>query len=385
MTQIDYFTFQTNYKERRSKNHNQATIDDFINIVSTPGKTYEVLLTNPVKLFIDIDGIPPSQPKLIDEFIHTFIKFMETTFKVKITRYALTMNRGSSSHKGLSYHVYFPEYYVEKIFMIKYILLQFTMYDTEKKFFDYIDGCIYHYNRLFRCPNQYNASKDINDPMDMHNIVHGELRECIIQYIPNECKKLKIECDYSKVKGTTLKHLSFDGEKIKLKKDRKELLSKLNKLKEETEYEELEKAKKEVANKEKNELLPELILMYSRFGKNTSQINFDGLDLTDVQKTLEKLKYADKLIDGSITNLKDKSGPVPTIQPVVVPKEEKPAKFSFDKMPQNEMPELVKLMKMAHDKKEEVAIDLGDKVDLKLKNEHGNGNETHKELYLIDI
>ena len=218
--EINYFEFEHNYKERtRRHKFDKINVRTFKHMLQGTSKIYEVLLDNPVKLFIDVDGIPKDKDLLIYEIIFNFINFMKTEFNITINDYALTKNVHSISHEGLSYHIYFPEYYVDKIFKIKYILTLFIKNYNE--YYDYIDGCIYHYNRLFRCVNQLNAStKSNNENDDIHLLEHGTISDTIIQYcskselIPIDINDIK----FKKIKGVVLKNQSFDQEKIKLKK-----------------------------------------------------------------------------------------------------------------------------------------------------------------------
>jgi hypothetical protein len=174
-----------------------------------------VLWSGPVKLFIDVDGVPTNKKGLIYELFDDFIDFMKKRFNKTLTRCALTMNKHSISHPGLSYHVYFPEYHVNNIYQIKYILTLFIK--DYSKYYDYVDGCIYHYNRLFRCVNQYNAStKSRGEKDDIHLLIAGSIDDTIIQIPSGEL--LNVDIDVSEIKGTVLKNESFDYEKINLKK-----------------------------------------------------------------------------------------------------------------------------------------------------------------------
>lgn len=214
---INYFKFKHNYKERtRQHNLDRINVYGFEKMLQETSKIYEVLLDNPVKLFIDVDGVPKDKDLLIYELISNFINFMKIEFNITINDYALTKNIHSISHEGLSYHIYFPEYYVDKIFKIRYILTLFVANYNE--YYDYIDGCIYHYNRLFRCVNQLNAStKSNNEDDDIHLLEHGTILDTIIQYY-SKSKLIPIDMRLKKVKGVVLKNQSFDQEKIKLKK-----------------------------------------------------------------------------------------------------------------------------------------------------------------------
>lgn len=300
MSKINYFAFEKSYRERKRNNHSTTeNIDEFEELLSRNGKVYEVLLDLPAKLFIDIDGVPKDKPNLVYEFIDDFKKFMKSEFHVNINKYALTKNEGSTSHAGLSYHVYFPEFYVEKIYVLKHILLRFVKYDSERKYYDYLDGCIYHYNRLFRCPNQYNASRESIDELDIHKIVNGTIKDCVIQYI-DDSTKLNIDIDSSKIKGITLKHVSFDGEKIKLKKEVKNKTNIIKALTEKTNYKSYKECEEENEEKAIMELKDEIVIWYVEHDKDTSKLNLDKKSKKELQSHLTRLQWHDKSINEEI-------------------------------------------------------------------------------------
>ena len=303
---INYFAFQQTYRERRGHDH-QSTDDiaEFTNLLNQPGKVYEVLLNDPVRLFVDMDGVPLDKPNLINEFINTFIKFMKSEFNVDIHNYALTCNNGSVSHPGFSYHVYFPEYYLNNVHNCKYILLRFIDYDREHKFYDYIDGCIYHYNRLFRCPNQYNAAREAIDEMDKHNIIKGTIQDCVIQYTSNS-QLLNIEFDYNRVKSLCLKNGSNEGETIKLKMEKSKILKKFGELKKNTEYDKFYEHKDKNESKSRNDLISNMIDLMLKYNVDIDRINFDKLDKNELQTNLSRMQWAigifEKLIDDLSNN-----------------------------------------------------------------------------------
>lgn len=300
MSKINYFAFEKSYRERRRNNHSiSENIDEFEELLTRNGKVYEVLLDSPVKLFVDVDGVPKDKTNLIYKFIDDFKKFMKSEFHVNINKYALTKNEGSTSHVGLSYHVYFPEFYVEKIYVLKHILLRFVKYNSSNKYYDYLDGCIYHYNRLFRCPNQYNASRESIDELDIHKIVNGTIKDCVIQYV-DDSTELDIDIDTSKIKGITLKHVSIDVEKIKLKKETKNKSNIIKAITEKTNYKTMKECEKENEEKAIAELKDEIIICYVEHEKDTSKLNLDKKSKKELQSHLTKLKWHYKSIDEEI-------------------------------------------------------------------------------------
>ncbi len=301
---INYFAFNQTYRERKGRDHQETTnIDEFCNLLSQPGKVYEVLLDTPVKLFIDVDGIPTTEPNLIFEFIDKFISFMNITFNVKINKFALTKNEGSLSHPGLSYHVYFPEYYLSKIYDIKFILLKFTEFDEDHKFYDYIDGCIYHFNRLFRCPNQYNASREAIDELDVHKVIQGIVKDCVVQYV-DESQQLLINCDYRTVRTVKLKNTSGDGENKKLKFEKINILKKLKKVKDETKYDKLNEFKEANIEKSKSEMASKIIKILLDLGRPIDDIDFDKLELYKLQEYASGLEWIINILDDFVDEMK---------------------------------------------------------------------------------
>ena len=227
MTKITYINFETDYKER--KRENEKTIEDineYLDIIKHNGKVYEILYNDPIKLFVDIDGVEIDKPTLINEFIQDFIDFLNNEFKLHLNYddYALTQNNKSGSHAGLSYHVYIPKLYIRHISNIKYILKLFIK--DHSKYFEYVDGVIYHNNRLFRATNQFNAKnvqtvdeiiENTELIQDIHILKHGSLKDTVIQYI-EESNELVLNIDYNKVSSVKLKNSSFNVQHQKLKK-----------------------------------------------------------------------------------------------------------------------------------------------------------------------
>jgi len=227
---LNYINFKATYRERNKRTEKITNdIDEFIELLTHKNKIYEILYDNPIKLFIDVDGVESDKPDLINNLIKDLINFLNSEFKTDLNNedYALTMNTGSKSHKGLSYHIYFPKLYVSTISYINYILKLFIkQYNI---YYEYIDGVIYHNNRLFRCVNQYNAGNETkvedieksNDETlknDIHILKHGEIIDTVIQYIPDYAKKMKLHMDIKKVKGVNLKNSSFDVRIPKMKR-----------------------------------------------------------------------------------------------------------------------------------------------------------------------
>lgn len=171
-------------------------ISEFNNSKLQPKCMLEVLQSNFIRVFLDIEKIPRDKPNLIYSIIDDISEFLS----IDKNTYALTFNNGSH-HPGLSYHLYFP-YFTTKQNMLN-VVRNFIL-KTEKKYEKYIDQSVYSKNRLFRLPYQYgpgllekvqqkvpqNKEPEINDQnyereKDYHIIIKGDIKDCIIQNLTN--------------------------------------------------------------------------------------------------------------------------------------------------------------------------------------------------------
>ncbi len=203
------------YNENKKENYitfknSSDLISEFNNSKLKQTCMLEVLQSNFIRVFLDIEKIPTDQPDLIYSIINDISEFLS----IDKNLYTLTTNNGSH-HSGLSYHLYFP-YFTTKQNMLN-VIRNFIL-ETEKKYEKYIDQSVYSKNRLFRLPYQYSPLLEINDPnydrqKDYHVIIKGDIKDCIVQNITN---LRMIKSDYPPVKTTDLEsnNISAMNEKI---------------------------------------------------------------------------------------------------------------------------------------------------------------------------
>lgn len=185
--EIKYIPIEKSFKENIKKNIKYAILPGYLGAIGVKDGTYslfEVLSSDKYFIFyFDIECIPIDQPDLIYEIVSTLSNFIEETSKINIGRFALTMNTNSSTHEGLSYHLYFPCYKTTQSNILG-LLTQFLAWEEYKKYSPYIDMSVYSHNRLFRSPNQKGIGKNgIVKENDVHRVQHGDLSDCIIQNV----------------------------------------------------------------------------------------------------------------------------------------------------------------------------------------------------------
>ena len=161
-------------------------------------QSYYELLNENVKLYFDIEKIPINEPDLINQIIKDLIDFFKKESNIDINKYCLTINKGTKTHNGLSYHLIFPEYYISSNYYLKCIVNKFIKLHYE--YVNFVDGQVYARNRLFKCVNQYGFKGkpregytiDI-EPIIIHNeqyfnkheLITGTIEESIINFIDN--------------------------------------------------------------------------------------------------------------------------------------------------------------------------------------------------------
>lgn len=175
-------------------------IDEFLVELTddNPEKSYYEILNENTKLYFDIEGISFNEPDLIDQIIKDLIEFIHNESDIEINKYVLTINKASKTHKGLSYHLIFPEYYVLKNQYLKQILNKFIKLHYE--YVNFMDASVYSRNRLFKCVNQYGfeGNSKVGYVIDVepivlngesyfnkHTLINGTLEESVINYIQN--------------------------------------------------------------------------------------------------------------------------------------------------------------------------------------------------------
>ena len=181
--------YHIKYFNQAYKNNEKyaVSVNDMIKVINQSKykpeyALYEILCTPIRRLYLDIEGVPTSDPELINRLINDFTTFLN----IPSNQYCLTLNRGSR-HTGLSYHLLFKYKLHHKSILniVRNFKSQYPSYS------DYIDESVYDSRRLFRLPLQHSAinTKSViqtdkyNREMDFHEIVKGDLGDFIIQNI----------------------------------------------------------------------------------------------------------------------------------------------------------------------------------------------------------
>jgi len=145
------------------------------------------------RAFFDLENISEDEPNLVYGLIQDFINYCRLN-KLKYNdndKIIITQNI-NSKHKGLSYHVYLP--IVMNIEDLR--LLQLIFINKNEKYAPYMDNIIYHKNRFFRCPGQFEPKlKDtsyINKNSCHHFIKIGTIKENNIEYTDFTNDNLKL-------------------------------------------------------------------------------------------------------------------------------------------------------------------------------------------------
>jgi len=161
-----YYCRIKSYKENISGSHNSADVDVMKEWITSDKNIYESTLKpsdngtlfevihsdRSIKMYLDIENIPVSNPTLIDEIIADLKQYIKEKEDKTIISHALTVNKGSRTHPGLSYHLYFPEMATTSA-NLQQFLMKYTKYD------DYIDKSVYNHKRLFKMAYQQGIMK----------------------------------------------------------------------------------------------------------------------------------------------------------------------------------------------------------------------------------
>ena len=110
------------------------------------------ILSENVRVFFDFEKIPVNNHSIIYKIINDFIKYckindLDFNDDDKII---ITENK-NSKHQGLSFHAYIPV--MMNINELRKLQLLFVM--KYQHYAPYIDNVVYHKNRFFRCPGQF--------------------------------------------------------------------------------------------------------------------------------------------------------------------------------------------------------------------------------------
>lgn len=132
-----------------------------------------------VRIFMDIENIPFEEPDLIFTIVAAFSTYSG------ITDYAITQNKSSGSHLGLSYHVYF----FAKLTLRELRDAIYVFVYNNPQWSRYIDISVYNRCRLFRVVGAVKPSSNkcmgLPSEKDFHEVIHGTLEETIIQNVEN--------------------------------------------------------------------------------------------------------------------------------------------------------------------------------------------------------
>jgi len=237
-SKITWIAIKNSYGENLARNYKKTNVETYLryitgkdNIITESSSKpkindvslYEVLRGNKLKLYFDIECIPINDEKFIYKIIDDLKAFIKETSGNEINDYVLTLNRHSSSHEGLSYHLIFCDYYTNQK-NIRNLLLSFL---EKHKYDDFMDTCVYSPNRLFKSINQVNISKSGErcDENDKHELIHGSAIDSIIQYVGN-CKDFNYTYpSHGKKKG---KRISDEKNEKRIEKKIIQVLSKVN-------------------------------------------------------------------------------------------------------------------------------------------------------------
>lgn len=208
MSSFRYIPIHSTFTENRRRSYKSCSLEHLIEMLedsitdngemrNSDCSLFEI--TNyKVIPFFDIETIPEEKGndyiyKIADNLMSVMNKFSNE----KITKYYLTQNKKSSNHKGLSYHLYYPEYYTNKKELKK--LVNYYI-ENKNEGADYLDCSAYSADRLFRLPFQYGISKfyhrdenpdrliDYHKPLDEKY----DLKNYIINNIDNK-KEIRFE------------------------------------------------------------------------------------------------------------------------------------------------------------------------------------------------
>lgn len=207
---IKYIDIHASYRENKAYNYRNTSIDDHLQYLNSNKSSMETTRFEvipggvPVRIYFDIEAIPKDQPNIIYDIISSLKVFLlktlpKDTFPELNTRcipHALTHNKASSSHEGLSYHLFFPTL-ATTIHNIEKLLKNYLQTEEGQKYTDYCDTVVYSSDRLFKCIEQIGISKKSfeKDPDDRHVLVEGNIIDTVIQYIPDETIILNYEYD----------------------------------------------------------------------------------------------------------------------------------------------------------------------------------------------
>lgn len=197
---IKIIAIKESYFENKPRNHKFVPISDIIdrikdvNVITTLGETSKVMgkdnehsfetmfeiIGNLSIPYFDVEGIndgtDENNHSLIYQIADNLKKELSEMSKKTINYYKITYNNSSHTHKGKSYHVYFPEWATYKDQIHKFVNWYI---DNKKLGYEYIDGSVYSKDRLFRLPyqqavNSNGVDNDVDERCkDFHRFLGG--------------------------------------------------------------------------------------------------------------------------------------------------------------------------------------------------------------------
>ena len=152
--------------------------------VNTTVSRYEVLCQRMRRVYFDVEKIPTDKPELINELITDLRKFYAKKLNFDDTQninVVYTLNTGSKTHEGLSYHVIFPNICLDYTKQ-KLGVLEFVNSEEGSKYKEFIDASVYSSIRLFKLPYYIgivDTGIDTNTD-NYHRIIQGASSEFLI-------------------------------------------------------------------------------------------------------------------------------------------------------------------------------------------------------------
>lgn len=227
---VKIIKINSSYTENKPTNHKFVPISEIINNIrqvkigkdmkimdkntnSPLSNTMFEIIGNICIPYFDVEGINDNTDMNDHSYIisvaESLKKELSEMSKKEIKYYRITYNNSSHTHKGKSYHIYFPEWASYKDQVQKFV----NWYIENKKLgSEYVDGSVYSKDRLFRLPlqqavNNQNTDNDVNErSKDFHRFINvddvNHLEDFIIgnvkgktvitfPTIPNKFRKMK--------------------------------------------------------------------------------------------------------------------------------------------------------------------------------------------------
>ena len=188
---ITIIDVNNSFNEASRKNWKKVPIINLVEdmnkkTVNTTVSRYEILNSRMRKVYFDIEKIPADQPDLINEIIVKLQKFYQDKLKLESIKEVHTLNTGSKTHEGLSYHLIFPEICVDYSKQ-KIGVVEFVNSEEGSQYKDYIDTSVYSSIRLFKLPYYIgitNSGLDTNTD-NYHRIITGDSVDFLISAVSN--------------------------------------------------------------------------------------------------------------------------------------------------------------------------------------------------------